>query len=69
MMFDESFLNDINKSEETEFKVEYLKGFPPGSEGFNKSYLAKYEVIYAKQDIIHIQLTFSNPLYVSTDII
>ena len=46
--------------------VEYITGYRSDSDDINKNSLKSYEVVEAKLDKMEIQLTFTNPIYVSS---
>jgi hypothetical protein len=65
MQFDEAIINKLNEGKGN-FQVIYISGYRLESDENSKNSLTKYEVVEAKQDIMKMQLTFSNPVYVSS---
>jgi hypothetical protein len=65
MQFDDALIEKLNEGKGN-FQVIYISGYRLESDEFNKNSLTNYSVVEAEQDTMKVQLTFSNPVYVSS---
>jgi len=67
MLFDEDWVkvtNDSKDTKEASLSVTYLNGFK-GTDAFNRNRMTDWKVRSAKNDVMEVELTFEDPLWVS----